>query len=65
LDRAGIPTEAMLGVPDDGSGHNFATTHLFPSVAPRGTFDFGATIEVRMKDLDLAIAQGEELGAPM
>ena len=29
------------------------------------TFDFGATIEILMKDVDLAIEQGEELGVPM
>jgi 3-hydroxyisobutyrate dehydrogenase-like beta-hydroxyacid dehydrogenase len=30
-----------------------------------GTFDFGATIEILKKDVDLAIEQGEELGVPM
>jgi 3-hydroxyisobutyrate dehydrogenase-like beta-hydroxyacid dehydrogenase len=34
-------------------------------IALPGTFDFGATIEILMKDVDLAIAQGEELGVPM
>ncbi len=34
------------------------------TVLPR-TFDFGATIEILMKDVDLAIEQGEELGVPM
>ncbi|MEQ1714070.1 MAG: NAD-binding protein, partial [Hyphomicrobium sp.] len=39
--------------------------HLFPqSVVPR-TFESGATIEILMKDVDLAIEQGEELGVPM
>ena len=35
--------------------------HLFPEAVLPRTFDFGAT----MKDVDLAIAQGEELGVPM
>jgi len=29
------------------------------------TFEFGATFEILMKDVDLAIEQGEALGVPM
>lgn len=63
--KAGIPSEAMLKVLNNGTGRNFATTHLFPNAVLPGTFDFGATIEILMKDVDLAIEQGEELGIPM
>jgi 2-hydroxy-3-oxopropionate reductase len=63
--QAGIPSEAMLQVLNNGTGRNFATTHLFPNAVLPGTFDFGATIEILMKDVDLAIEQGEELGVPM
>lgn len=63
--KAGIPDDAMLQILNNGTGRNFATTHVFPeNVLPR-TFDFGATIEILMKDVDLAIEQGEELGVPM
>jgi 3-hydroxyisobutyrate dehydrogenase-like beta-hydroxyacid dehydrogenase len=63
--KAGIPAEAMLQILNNGTGRNFATTHIFPdSVLPR-TFHFGATIEILMKDVDLAIELGEELGVPM
>ena len=63
--KAGIPADAMLEILNNGTGRNFATMHIFPEVILPGTFDFGATIEILMKDIDLAIAQGEELGVPM
>ena len=63
--KAGIPADAMLQILNDGTGRNFATMNLFPEAVLPGTFDFGATIEILMKDVDLAIAQGEELGVPM
>lgn len=63
--KAGVPDDAMLQILNSGTGRNFATMQLFPqSVVPR-TFDSGATIEILMKDVDLAIKQGEELGVPM
>src|SRR6267378_2254246 len=63
--KAGIPDDAMLQILNNGTGRNFATMHIFPEAILPRTFDFGATIEILMKDIDLAIAQGEELGVPM
>jgi 2-hydroxy-3-oxopropionate reductase len=63
--KAGIPHDAMLQILNNGTGRNFATMHIFPDAILPRTFDFGATIEILMKDVDLAIAQGEELGVPM
>jgi 2-hydroxy-3-oxopropionate reductase len=63
--KAGIPDDAMLQILNNGTGRNFATMHLFPQAVLPRTFDFGATIEILMKDVDLAIEQGEELGVPM
>ena len=63
--RAGIPDDAMLQILNAGTGRNFATTHIFPGAVLPRTFDFGATIEILMKDVDLAIEQGEDLGVPM
>jgi 2-hydroxy-3-oxopropionate reductase len=62
---AGIPDDAMLEILNNGTGRNFATMHIFPDAVLPRSFDFGATIEILMKDIDLAIAQGEELGVPM
>jgi 3-hydroxyisobutyrate dehydrogenase-like beta-hydroxyacid dehydrogenase len=63
--KAGIPDDAMLEILNNGTGRNFATMHLFPEAVLPRSFDFGATIEILVKDVDLAIAQGEELGVPM
>ena len=63
--QAGIAPEAMLQILNNGTGRNFATTTMFPQAVLPGTFDFGATIDILMKDVDLAIAQGEALGVPM
>jgi 3-hydroxyisobutyrate dehydrogenase-like beta-hydroxyacid dehydrogenase len=63
--KAGIPDDAMLQILNAGTGRNFATTHIFPGAVLPRTFDFGATLEILMKDVDLAIEQGEELGVPM
>ncbi len=63
--KAGIPPDAMLQILNNGTGRNFATSYVFPETVLSGTFDFGATLEILMKDVDLAIEQGEELGVPM
>jgi 3-hydroxyisobutyrate dehydrogenase-like beta-hydroxyacid dehydrogenase len=63
--KAGIPPDAMLQILNYGTGRYFATMHLFPEAVLPRTFDFGATIEILVKDVDLAIARGEGLGVPM
>ncbi len=63
--RGGIRPEAMLEVLNNGTGRNFMTMTLFPKVVIPGTFEFGATIDIIMKDVDLAVEQGEALGVPM
>lgn len=63
--KGGIPAAAMLQVLNSGTGRNFATMRVFPDVIVPGTFDFGATFDILIKDVDLAIEQGEALGVPM
>jgi len=63
--KGGIAPDAMLEILNNGTGRNFATVSLFPAAVLPRTFEFGATIEILMKDVDLAIAQGEALGVPM
>lgn len=63
--KGGIAAEAMLQVLNNGTGRNFMTMTLFPKTVISGTFEFGATIDIIMKDVDLAIEQGEALGVPM
>lgn len=63
--KAGIPADAMLQILNNGTGRNFITKHVFPETMLPRAFEFGATFEILMKDVDLAIEQGEELGVPM
>jgi 3-hydroxyisobutyrate dehydrogenase-like beta-hydroxyacid dehydrogenase len=63
--KGGVAPEAMLQVLNNGTGRNFATQHLFPEAILPRTFDSGATLDILIKDIDLAIAQGEDLGVPM
>lgn len=63
--KGGIPGEAMLQVLNNGTGRNFATARVFPDVILPRSFDFGATLDILIKDVNLAIEQGEELGVPM
>ncbi|HWA13442.1 MAG TPA: NAD(P)-dependent oxidoreductase [Burkholderiales bacterium] len=63
--RGGLGMEAMLQVINNGSGRNFTTLSVIPKSVVPGTFDFGAPLEMLVKDVDLAIEQGEALGVPM
>jgi 3-hydroxyisobutyrate dehydrogenase-like beta-hydroxyacid dehydrogenase len=63
--KAGITADAMLQILNNGTGRNFGTLWVFPQAVIPGTFAFGATIDILMKDVDLAIEQGEALGIPM
>ena len=63
--KGGIPADAMLEVLNSATGRNFATVSVFPDAVIPRTFNFGATMEILMKDVDLAIEQGDALGVPM
>ena len=63
--KGGIDPEAMLEVMNSSTGRNFSTMTLFPNAVLPRSFAFGATFDLLMKDVDLAIEQGEDLGVPM
>lgn len=63
--KGGLDPEVMLAAINAGSGRNSATEAKFPAAVLTRTFDYGAEMHILMKDIDLAIAQGEELGVPM
>ena len=63
--KAEIPPQAMLEIINNATGRNFASMVIFPNNVLPGTYDYGATLNILMKDVDLAIKQGEELGVPM
>jgi len=63
--KGGLDPEVMLAAINAGSGRNSATESKFPLAVLTRSFDFGAEMHILMKDIDLAIAQGEDLGVPM
>ena len=63
--KAGLDPEVMSGASNAGSGRNSATESKFPESVLTRSFDYGAEMHILMKDIDLAIAQGEDLGVPM
>lgn len=63
--KGGIAAEDMLAVLNNSTGRNFSTMVLFPQAVVPRTFEFGATLEILMKDVDLALEEGEALGVPM
>jgi 2-hydroxy-3-oxopropionate reductase len=63
--KGGLDPQTMLGAIAAGTGANGATRSVFPKAILPRTFEFGATLDILMKDVDLAIQQGEALGVPM
>ena len=55
----------MVAAINAGSGRNGATHTVMPTAVLDRSFGYGAALHILMKDVDLAIAQGEELGVPM
>jgi len=63
--KGGLDPEVMLNAINAGSGRNGATLTVLPNAVLDRSFGYGAALHILMKDIDLAIAQGEELGVPM
>jgi 2-hydroxy-3-oxopropionate reductase len=63
--KGGLDPEVMLAAINAGTGHNAATEGIFPREVLTRRFSYGAAMHILMKDIDLAIEQGEELGVPM
>jgi 2-hydroxy-3-oxopropionate reductase len=63
--KGGLDPEVMVKAINAGSGHNGATQTVIPTAVLDRSFGYGAALHILMKDIDLAIAQGEALGVPM
>jgi 3-hydroxyisobutyrate dehydrogenase-like beta-hydroxyacid dehydrogenase len=63
--KGGLNPEVMVSAINAGSGRNGATLTVMPNAVLDRSFSYGAAMHILMKDVDLAIAQGEELGVPM
>lgn len=63
--KGGLDPEVMVSAISAGSGRNSAVDSKFPVSVLDRSFNYGAEMHILMKDIDLAIAQGEDLGIPM
>jgi 2-hydroxy-3-oxopropionate reductase len=63
--KGGLDPDVMVNAINAGSGHNGATLTVMPNAVLDRSFGYGAALHILMKDIDLGIAQGEELGVPM
>ncbi len=63
--KGGLDPEVMLTAISAGSGNNRALDMILPRAILTRDFNFGAALHILMKDVDLAIEQGEQLGIPM
>jgi 2-hydroxy-3-oxopropionate reductase len=63
--KGGLDPEVMVNAINASSGRNGATLTVIPNAVLDRSFGYGAALHILMKDIDLAIAQGEELGVPM
>ncbi len=63
--KGGLDPGVMVNAINAGSGRNGATLTVMPNAVLDRSFDYGAAMHILMKDIDLAISQGEELGVPM
>jgi len=62
--KVGIPAEAMLAVINHGSGQNSATLTKIPNHTLTRGFDYGGSLHVVIKDLELFVANAGAAGAP-
>ena len=63
--KAGIDPAIAIDVINAGSGHNTASRDKFPKSVLPGTFDFGFTTALMVKDLRLCLQEAEALELPM
>ena len=63
--RAGVPPEAILPVINAASGRSAATEVNWPRWISTGSFDSGFTAGLMRKDVRLALALAEEVGAEL
>ncbi len=62
--KAGIPPALALDILNVSTGQNTATRDKFPRAVLTGTFDYGASTALMLKDVKLFEELAEELGTP-
>lgn len=62
--KGGVDVDVLLNAINGGSGRNSATQDKIPRDVVTRTFNYGAPMHILMKDIDLALAEGEAQGVP-
>ena len=62
--KAGLDVDVLLRAINGGSGRNSATMDKIPRDVVTGNFNYGAPLHILMKDIDLALQEGEAQGVP-
>ena len=62
--KAGIDPQVLLDILNAGTGRNSATEDKFPRAILPGTFDFGMSTGLFLKDVRLCLDEAEALGVP-
>ncbi len=62
--KAGLDPSLMLDAIQSGTGRNATVDLVMPNSVLSRSFDFGATIGILMKDVNLALEEGEKQGVP-
>jgi 3-hydroxyisobutyrate dehydrogenase len=62
---AGLDADALLAAFNSGSGRNTATAAKFPAHVLNRRFESGFRLELMLKDVRLALAEGDAQGTPM
>jgi 3-hydroxyisobutyrate dehydrogenase-like beta-hydroxyacid dehydrogenase len=63
--KAGLDPRVLLDIINAGTGRNSATTDKFPRAVLPGTYDFGMSTGLFLKDVRLCVDEAESLGVPM
>ena len=63
--KGGVDLEVMTAAVNAGSGRNSMTLDKIPGSVLDRSFAYGGPIRTLMKDIELAIEQGQALGVPM
>ena len=63
--KAGLDPQILIDIINAGSGRNSATEDKFPRAILPGTFDFGMSCGLFVKDVRLCVEEAESLGVPM
>ncbi len=63
--KGGLDPEQMVAMMNVSTGQNSATLTKVPKAVLTGSFDYGSSLTIMLKDVMLGLAEAEALGVPM